>query len=125
MLGNTRIVWGFAVTSILFLPFCSHADAARWVHRGPRGANWTGAATHYNSGGGNFGRTATMTRPNGEVATKSYNRSDSDGTITSDRSITGGNGGSASRTVTRTPGEGGAVTATGPNGSSYSSSWTQ
>jgi|HubBroStandDraft_2_1064218.scaffolds.fasta_scaffold315922_2 hypothetical protein len=78
----------------------AHPALARSVSvTGPRGG--TRSVTTFNHGGGNFGRTVTRTRPDGQTATSSFNRSVNNGTITDSRSVTGFNGRTASETVTR------------------------
>ncbi len=101
-----------------------HAQARGWRFRGSRGGVWSRTVTPYHYGGGNFGRTVTTTRPNGQTATSSFSRSVSNGTITDSRSFTGYNGATASGTLTRTPGAGGTATYTGPAGNTYSAATT-
>ena len=100
-----------------------HADAGQRsiaVHRGA----WTGTATSYHNGGGNRGWSATATRPSGKTASANYNRSVSNGNITTTRSKTGFNGATRSETVSRTPGQGGTASYTGRDGRTYSAATT-
>ncbi|HEY6452404.1 MAG TPA: hypothetical protein VIX87_07375 [Steroidobacteraceae bacterium] len=99
-------------------------DARSWSFSGRFGRTYSHSATHYNHGGGNFGRTATTTGPNGASASSTFSRSVSGNTITDSRTVTGFNGASRSATLTRTPGAGGSATYTGRDGNSYSRSWS-
>jgi hypothetical protein len=103
--------------------FASAADARGWSYTGRGGRPYDRSVTSYNNGGGNLGRTFTTTAPNGKTATNSFNRSVNDGTITDSRTVTGFNGNTAARTLTRTPGDGGSFTQTGPNGQSFTRTW--
>jgi hypothetical protein len=77
------------------------------------------SSSHYNNGGGNYGGTVTTTRPDGQTAIGTFNRTDNNGTITTNRDYTGFGGRTASETVTHTPGEGGTATYTGRHGNTY------
>ena len=113
---------GAVVAAILLAASPAMARSASWT--GPHGGVWNRNVTHYNNGGGNFGRTVSTTRPNGKTATESFNRSVDDGKITDTKDVTGYNGKTASATLTRTPGQGGSETVTGPNGGTYTRSWS-
>jgi hypothetical protein len=97
-----------------------HADARGWTVAGRNGKTYSRAVTPYNNGGGNVGRTATTTRPNGQTATTTFNRSVNNETVTDSRTVSGFNGATASSTATRTPGQGVSATHTGPGGQTYS-----
>ena len=101
----------------------SSANARHTTITGPNGGVYGRSVNHYNNGGGNLGRTVSATRPNGQTATKSFNRSVSNGTITDTKTVTGFNGKTGTATMTRTPGEGGTITGTGPNGGTYNSTF--
>ena len=127
MTRGRRTVSSIAGSAVLCgsLFLCAHAEAEHWrTLQGPDGGTWTRSAAHYNSGGGNAGRTLTSTRPDGQTASSTVNRSVNDGTISTNRSVTGYDGQTATRTMTRTPGQGGSATAVGPNGGTATSSWT-
>jgi hypothetical protein len=112
---NRHVVTGvIAATLIIFL--APQADARGRSLTGPRGGTWSRTVTPYHNGGGNFGRTITTTRPDGQTAASSFNRSVSNGTVTDTHNFTGFNGKTTSETLTRTPGQGGTATYTGPNG---------
>jgi hypothetical protein len=100
------------------------ANARGWSYTGRAGRTHSRTYTPYNNGGGNFGRTITATRPNGQTATSSLNRSVNNGTITDTRTVTGFNGTTSTGTLTRTPGQGGTITRTGPNGQSFTGTYT-
>jgi hypothetical protein len=112
-----------AAAVALAVPVAGQAEARSWSVTGRNGGTWNRSVSHYNHGGGNVGRTATTTRPDGQTATRTFDRSVNGGTITDSRTVTGYNGGTASRTVTRTPGVGGSVTYTGPAGRTYSETY--
>jgi hypothetical protein len=107
-----------------FTALAPSANARGWSYSGRAGRTYSRSFTPYNNGGGNFGRTVTATRPNGATATSTFNRSVSNGTITDNRTITGFNGATSTGTLTRTPGQGGTVTRTGPNGQSFTGTYT-
>ena len=111
-----------AVAALLLAASPAMARHVAWT--GPHGGAWNRSVTHYNNGGGNVGRTVATTRPNGKTATGTVNRGVSNGTITDTRNYTGYNGRTASATMTRTPGEGGSKTVTGPDGGTYTRSWS-
>lgn len=116
-LTTNRIAVSLTVTALLSLA-AAHADAAgRWGFA-RRGA-WSRTTVSHHNGGGNRGHTTTLTRPNGKTATRTFNQSVSNGTITDSRSVTGFNGATRSATVTRTPGQGRTVTHTGRDGQTY------
>jgi hypothetical protein len=122
ILTRNRIAASLAVIALLLLASL-HADAAgRWAFA-RRGA-WSRTTTSYHDGGGNRGHTTTLTRANGQTATRTFNRSVSNGTITDTRSVTTFNGATHSATVTRTPGQGHTTTYTGRNGRTYSAATT-
>jgi hypothetical protein len=100
------------------------ASARGWTYTGRAGSTYSRTFTPYNNGGGNFGRTIIATRPNGQTSTSTFNRSVSGGTITDSRTMTGFNGMTSTGTLTRTPGQGGTLTRTGPNGQSFTGSYT-
>jgi hypothetical protein len=109
------------LTAAALLALASPQAAARgWSFGGPRGGLWNRSVTHYNNGGGNFGRSVTTTRPDGQTATSTFNRTVSDGSITDTRRYTGFNGATSTGTLTRTPGQGGTAIFTGRNGQTYS-----
>ena len=127
MMASERMVRGVATSAVLCtgLLLSTHADAGRVsTIRGPSGGTWTRSTSHDNDGGGNGGRTATTTRPDGQTASSSASRSVNDGTISTDRAVTGYGGQTATRTMTRTPGQGGSATTVGPNGGTATSSWS-
>lgn len=103
--------------SFLVVP---HADARGWGFGGRGG--FSGSVTRYNYGGGNFGRTVTATRPDGQTASRTFNRSVNNGVVTDSRSVTGFNGATATGTLTRTPGQGWSANYTGRGGQSWSAS---
>jgi hypothetical protein len=146
ILTGNRVALTLTVAALLALP-AQQADAGgRWIARrgawsrttvtrtpgvgrtatytGGGGRTYSAASTHYNDGGGNFGRTTTLTGPGGKTATRTFNRSASNGTITDTRSATGFNGATRSETVTRTPGVGRTATYTGRAGQTYSAAST-
>jgi hypothetical protein len=113
------------LTALALLALANPPAAARgWSFGGPRGGVWNRSVTHYSNGAGNFGRTVTATRPDGQTATSTINRSVSNGTVTDTRSYTGFNGKTSASTLTRTPGEGSTATYTGRNGQTYSATTT-
>jgi len=120
--GWRRLAVGAAAMALI-VPLSGQAAARSWSVTGRNGGTWNRSVTHYNHGGGDVGRTATTTRPDGQTATRTFDRSVGGGTITDTRTVTGYNGGTASRSVTRTPGVGGTVTYTGPAGGSYSETY--
>lgn len=121
-LTTNRIAVSLTVTALLSLA-AAHADAAgRWGFA-RRGA-WSRTTVSHHNGGGNRGHTTTLTRPNGKTATRTFNQSVSNGTITDSRSVTGFNGGTRSATVTRTPGQRGTATYTARGGRTYSAATT-
>ena len=101
----------------------AQAQAGGWSYTGRGGRTYSRSYTHYNNGGGNLGRTVTATRPNGKTAASSFNRSVNNGVITDTHSVTGFNGRTATGTLTRTPGQGGTATRTGPAGNTRSVTW--
>src|SRR5262249_12475057 len=120
-------VCGFAVcfaASAIFVFTAQHAEARSWSVTGRGGRTYSRTITPYTNGDGNFGRTITATRPNGQTATRSFNRSVSDGTITDSRTITGFHGQTASSALSRTPGQGRTATYTDPGGQTYTRSVT-
>ena len=124
-----RLAWrrlsvGVAMVA-LAVPLAGQAEARTRSVTGRNGGTWTRSVSHYNNGGGDLGRSVTTTRPDGQSATRTFDRDVSGGTITDSRTVTGYNGGSASRTVTRTPGAGGSVTYTGPAGGTYSETYVR
>ncbi|HUB16137.1 MAG TPA: hypothetical protein VMB34_29600 [Acetobacteraceae bacterium] len=121
--ASRYIAAGLAAAAVLALA-TPHADARGWSFRGPRSGPWNHSVTNYNNGGGNFGRTVTTTRPDGQTATSSFNRSVSNGTITDSHTYTGFNGRTASGTLTRTPGKGATATYTARGGQTYSATTT-
>jgi hypothetical protein len=88
-------------------------------YTGHDGRTYSAATTHYNNGGGNLGRTTTLTGPNGRTATRTVSQSVSGATTTISRSATGANGATRSEVVTKTPGEGRTATYTGRGGRTY------
>ena len=113
-----------AVIAIAALISSADAEARSRTVTGRGGGTWTRTVTPYNNGGGNFGRTITTARPDGASASRSFDRSISNGTITDSRTTTGFNGAMSSTTLTRTPGEGGSLTHTGRGGQTYTRSVT-
>jgi hypothetical protein len=112
MLRAGRFVWlkGGLIAAVSLVLFTAHADARSWSFTGPPGGTWGRSVTRYNNGGGNFGRVATTTRPDGQTATRAFSRSTNNGTITDSRAFTGFNGASTHKSFTRTPGQGGTAT---------------
>ena len=119
-----RILAASLSTLLAIAALAPPASARSWSYTGRAGGTVSRTVTPYNNGGGNFGRTTSTTRPNGSTATTAFNRSVNDGTITDSRTVTGFNGATSTGTLTRTPGQGGTVTRTGPNGQSFTGSYT-
>jgi hypothetical protein len=111
------------LAALLLLPV-QQAHAGRWG-RSDRKAGWSRSVSVYRNGGGNFGRTTTITRPNGQTATRTFNRSVSNGTITDTHSATGFDGKTRSGTLTRTPGQGGTASYTGRNGQTSATTFSR
>ena len=99
------------------------ASARGWTATGAGGRTVSHTVTPYNNGGGDFGRTATTTGPNGNTASRTYSHSVNDGTITNTRTATGFGGESAAATVSRTPGAGGSAAYVGPAGRTFTGSY--
>lgn len=120
-LSGRLLATGLAATALSVL-LVHGADARTWSFSGRHGGSRT--VTTYHNGGGNYGRTATTTRPDGQTRTSTFNQSVNNGTITDSRSISGFNGQTRSSTVTRTPGEGATGSYTGRNGKTYTGTTT-
>lgn len=73
-------------------------------YTGRDGRTYSAATTHYDSGGGNRGRTTTLTGPDGRTATRTVSRSVNAGTTTVSRSAEGFNGATRSEAITKTAG---------------------
>ena len=114
---------GLAAAIFIFF-VADRADARGWSFTGGGGRTFSHTVTPYSNGGGNFGRTATTTLPDGRTRTSTFNRTNTNGTIATTRSVTGFNGQTRSSAVTRTPGQGGTATHTGRNGQTYSATTT-
>lgn len=118
-----RTMSAAVVLTSLTVMCATQAQAGGWSYTGRGGRTYSRSYTHYNNGGGNLGRTATATRPNGKTATNSFNRSVNNGVITDTHTVTGFNGRTATNTLTRTPGQGGTATHTGPAGKTRTVTW--
>ena len=126
-LSNHRLATCFAAAALIFL-LAHCAEARSWSVTGRCGRTYSGSVTHYNNGGGNFGRAATYTGPGGRTysaSTSHYNSGNGNfgrtrtvngpaGTTT--RQFTQTNNGNGSYTRTRT--------LTEPDGETYSRSHT-
>jgi hypothetical protein len=112
---SVRFVCASLLASAWIVALAPSAQACGWFFHG----GTPHSVTHYNSGGGNFGGTATATRPNGQTATRTFSQRENNGTINDRRSPTGFNSRTTSSTVTRTPGQGVSATFTNRAGQTY------
>ena len=103
-ISSTRSVTGFNGATRSETRTRTPGQGSTASYTGRDGRTYSAATTHYNNGNGNLGRTTTLTGPNGRTATRTVSRSVSGSTTTVSRSATGFNGATRSGVVTKTAG---------------------
>ena len=125
MVRSDRPVWleGGTIAAISIRLHAAHAAAHSRLLAGPRGAIRGRSVGHNNSVGDNLLRSAAITRPNDQTATREFSPSVSNGTISDNRSFAGFNCATTQRTFTRTPGQDGTAAYTDPAGQTRNHSY--